>query len=139
MLLLLQEFPSEVSTKTLPLKFWSLRWVILGYHSFQVQSLWLHLQRKKRKESDHPSIPHDWDDMKIPEDMKCTADGQNFCIMEERMPGKDQKIWGFASQMGIEVMKTATDWFIDGTFELVNSTLFKQLWVVMDKITKVNI
>ena len=94
------------------------------------KSLAMSLQRKKRKESDHPSIPHDWDDMKIPEDMKCTADGQNFCIMEERMPGKDQKIWGFASQMGIEVMKTATDWFIDGTFELVNSTLFKQLWVV---------
>ena len=26
------------------------------------KSLAMSLQRKKRKESDHPSIPHDWDD-----------------------------------------------------------------------------
>ena len=50
------------------------------------------LQRKKRKELDLPSILHDWDDIKIPDDMKCTEDGQDFCIMEERMPQKDQKI-----------------------------------------------
>ena len=28
-------------------------------------------------------------------------------------------------------MKTSTDWFIYGTFELVNSTLFKQVWVIV--------
>ena len=28
-------------------------------------------------------------------------------------------------------MKNSTDWYIDGTFEMVNSTLFTQVWVIV--------
>ena len=63
--------------------------------------------------------------------MQETVDKKPFCVMEVNLPRSEQLIWGFASESAMQVMKTSTDWNIDGTFELVNSTLFKQMWVIV--------
>lgn len=89
------------------------------------------LQRVRKKENNYPPIPHKWEDMKIPDILRMTADGQEYCVMEEKLAGKEEMIWGFASKTGIDVMKRSPGWFVDGTFELVNSTLFKQVWVIV--------
>ena len=47
--------------------------------------------------------------MIIPEEYKKTTDGKLFNILEERILGKDERIWGFASESGLEVMKAASD------------------------------
>ena len=83
------------------------------------------------KVTKYPAIPHSWEEMKIPEEMTVTVDKKPFCIMEEKLPGSEKEIWGFASESGLEVMKNSTDWYIDGTFEMVNSTLFTQVWVIV--------
>ena len=96
------------------------------------------LQRVRKKEKNYPPIPHKWVDMMIPGSLSVTADGQNYCVMDEKIPGKEEMIWGFASKTGIDVMKKSSDWYVDGTFELVNSTLFKQVWVIVCPINENN-
>ena len=86
-----------------------------------------------------PVIPKCWENMNIPDEFKKTSDGKPFCIMEECMPGKSSIIWGFASESGLEVMKTSPDWHIDATFEVMGSTLFSQLFVVVCRVNKVSI
>ena len=88
---------------------------------------------------DCPAIPKSWEDMIIPEEYKKTTDGKPFTIFEERIPGKYESIWGFASESGLEVMRAASDWFIDGTFEIMEDTMFMQLYIVVCKVNKVNI
>ena len=90
------------------------------------------LSRKRKREKNFPTIPKNWSEMKtIPEAFKKTSDGEDYCVMEEQVPGSDSLILGFASKSGMDVMKHTKDWFIDGTFEMVNSTLFKQVWVIV--------
>ena len=57
--------------------------------------------------------------------MQEIADKKQFCVMMVNLPKSEQLIWGFASESAMQVMKTSTDWYIDGIFELVNSTLLK--------------
>ena len=90
------------------------------------------LSRKRKLEKNFPTIPHNWTEMKnIPDVFKKTADGEDYCVMEEGVPGSNFMVWGFASKTGMDVMRSSKDWFIDGTFEMVNSTLFKQVWVIV--------
>jgi hypothetical protein len=69
--------------------------------------------------------------MMIPGSLSVTADGKNYCVMDEKIPGKEEMLWGF-------VMKRSSDWYVDGTFELVNSTLFQQVWVIVCPINENN-
>lgn len=85
------------------------------------------LQRSRRKTMDYPPIPRSWEDMSLPDMFKVTADGLDFCLMES----SEQKMWAFASRSGLDVLKKSPDWYIDGTFEMVDCTLFKQVWVIV--------
>ena len=96
-----------------------------------IKTLAKNVQRSRTKVNKHPAIPHNWEDMEIPMEMQETVDKKPFCVMKENLPRSEQLIWGFASESAMQVMKTSTDWYIDGTFELVNSTLFKQVWVIV--------
>ena len=100
-----------------------------------IKNLAQNISRKRKAEMDCPSIPKSWEDMIIPEEYKKSTDGKLFNILEERILGKDERIKGFASESGLEVMRAASDWFIDGTFEI----MFTQLYVVVCKVIKVNI
>ena len=41
------------------------------------------LQRVRKKEKNYPPIPHKWVDMMIPGSLSVTADGKNYCVMDE--------------------------------------------------------
>ena len=96
-----------------------------------IKTLAKNVQRSRTKVNKHPAIPHNWEDMEIPMEMQETVDKKPFCVMKENIPRSEQLIWGFASVSAMQVMKTSSDWYVDGTFELVNSTLFKQVWVIV--------
>ena len=51
--------------------------------------------------------------------------------MEEKISGKDDIVWGFASAFRLEVMKIADAFYGDGTFEMVKDTKFLQVWVIV--------
>ena len=65
--------------------------------------------------------------MDLPDGLKTTLDGQDFLILDETIPNKETKIWGFASSQGLKTMKKSSYWYVDGTIEIVESTLFKQV------------
>ena len=92
------------------------------------------LSRKRKIEKNFPAIPHSWEEMIIPDIFKKTSDGQDFCIMEEKVP--NGVIWGFASNTAMEVMSNTSNWYIDGTFDMVTNTLFKQIWVIVCPINE---
>ena len=55
------------------------------------------VQRKRKIELDCPSLPKEWDEMIIPENMRTTHDNLPFVIMEERIGDDSNKvIWGLA-------------------------------------------
>ena len=92
------------------------------------------MNREKEKSLDAPPIPHEWSDMELPEIFKTTTDNGSFNIMDYTIPGTDKKIWGFSSDSGLEVMKTASDLYADGTFEFVDQTLFTQVYVIVARL-----
>ena len=47
--------------------------------------------------------------------MKTTVGNQPFLIMEEKIAGKDDAVWGFASASGLVVKKKADAFYGDGT------------------------
>ena len=92
------------------------------------------MARLREDDLDAPPIPKTWEQMIMPDNFKTTTDGLDFVIMDTTIPGTGHKIWGFASPAGLDVMSRATDLFADGTFEFVNQTLFKQLWVIVARL-----
>ena len=92
-----------------------------------IKTLAKNVQRSRTKVNRHPAIPHNWEDMEIPMEMQETVDKKPFCVMKENLPRSEQLIWGFASESAMHVMKTSTDWFINGT-------LFKPVWVIVCQI-----
>ena len=90
------------------------------------------VQRARRKTLEVPEVPKTWQDMKVPEALCDTMSGEKFLIMEENLAeNRPEKILGFASPQGIEIMMTATQMFIDGTFEICETTLFTQLFIIV--------
>ena len=68
------------------------------------------LSRKRKRVKNFPPIPKNSSEMKtIPEAFKKTADGEDYCVMEEQVPGSDSLILGFASKAGMGVMKHSKD------------------------------
>ena len=89
------------------------------------------VQRAREREFQMPQVPRSWDELKVPEAMSVTCSDDPFLIMEEEIEDhRPEKILCFASQEGIRLMKSATQFFIDGNFEVVEATLFEQLLIV---------
>ena len=98
------------------------------------KSLARELQKKRKLVQNCPPVPKEWEEMVLPDHIKETIDGQNFLILDTVIPGKDDKILGFASPTQLQVMSNASDLFGDGTFEMVKQTLFHQCWVIVVKM-----
>jgi hypothetical protein len=100
-----------------------------------MKSIALRLHRRKKVLQGFPPLPKTWEAMEVPDSMKMTADGQRFLILEEQVrEGKEGKIWGFSSPSAIQTMQQAKDLYIDGTFEFVETTLFKQILVIVARL-----
>ena len=98
------------------------------------------VQRKRKIELDCPSLPKEWDEMIIPENMRTTHDNLPFVIMEERIGDDSNKvIWGFSSPAGLDTMREAESIFADGTFEMVKQTLFSQIYVFVCPIGSISV
>ena len=79
-----------------------------------------------------PPVPKTWAEMVVPESLQNTATEERFLIMEERVAeGREEKIIGFASPDGIQIMKDAVKWAADGTFEIAENTLFSQVFIII--------
>ena len=90
------------------------------------------VQRAREKELQVPPPPKSWLEVKVPEVLTETNSGDRFLIMEEQIEAhRPEKILGFASPEGITIMKSATQLFADGTFQVCDSTLFFQLFVII--------
>ena len=98
---------------------------ILKYNSLSKM-----VQHKRKIKLDCPSLPKDWDNMIIPENMRTIHDNLPIVIMEKGIADDSNKvIWGFSSPSGLDTMREAKSIFADGTFEMVKQTLFSQIYV----------
>ena len=74
-----------------------------------------------------------YQDMFMPNVLQKASNGEQFLIFEEKInPDMDNspKIVGFSLPNGIDLAKNAISLSIDGTFEIVEKTLFEQAWIV---------
>ena len=96
------------------------------------QALKMRINREREKNLQCPKIPHTWDQMDVPDQMKKTAGGEQFLITEETLPG-GEKVLGFASPTGLQILDESDICMADGTFEMAESTLFKQVFIITGK------
>ena len=95
------------------------------------RSLARQIQQKRKEELAMPPLPKSWDQIIVPDGFYTTADGGEFLILDSVVPGSQKKVWGWASDTGISVLKAATDVYGDGTFEVVKQMLFSQAWILI--------
>ena len=90
------------------------------------------VQRARMKELKVPPPPKSWFETKVPLPLTVTASGDQFLIMEDNIEEhRPEKVLGFASPECIDIMKTATQFFADGTFDIMDKTLFFQMFVII--------
>ena len=97
------------------------------------------IQKKRKAELGMPSLPSSWEEMTVPDEYYTTQDGGDFLILDEYVPGTLKKVWGWASDSGISVLKASSDIYGDGTFEVAKSTLFSQAWILVAKSEQMNV
>ena len=70
--------------------------------------------------------------MTIPEMLSSTVQGEKFLVLDERVKPdvKPDKIIIFCSKEQQDLLNGAEYWVADGTFEVVQNTLFSQLFIV---------
>ena len=102
------------------------------YHTPKKATIARQVHRARDKEMQVPPLPMSWLDVKVPEVLTVNNKGERFLIMEENIEThRPEMILGFASPDGIDIMLNATQFFADGTFQVCNSTLFYQLFVII--------
>ena len=97
------------------------------------------MQLKRKGILNAPSIPKEWEEMIVPEQYSTTLDGEHFLILDQAVPGKSIKVWGWASNTGISIMKAANHIYGDGTFEICKETKFMQAWVMVAKCSNIKV
>ena len=93
------------------------------------------VQRKRKAEwGSEGNLPTTWGEMAIPQQYLQTTSGEDFVILDHTLePPKIGKVWMFASDFTMSILKKSDEWYMDGTFEVVKETLFSQLYVVVCK------
>ena len=87
------------------------------------------LLKKRQTAFQLPPTPKDWTFI-IPSDYQVTTDGFPFLICDEALYG-GARVIGFSSPTGLAMLTNSTQVFGDGTFELVATTMWAQLWIFM--------
>ena len=88
------------------------------------------IQLKRKANLDCGKLPTTLANAVIPDVMKVNVDEEDWVILNEKLYGGSSCIWGFCSKAGIDALKRAELWTMDGTFEVTKFALFKQLWIV---------
>ena len=93
------------------------------------------VQRKRRAEwGTEANLPTCWEEMAIPQQYLTTSTGEPFVILDHTMEAPQTgKVWMFASDFTLHILKSSDEWYLDGTFQIVKETLFSQLYVVVCK------
>ena len=101
----------------------------------KAKSLARMVQRKRKAEwGTQANLPTTWEEMAIPHQYLQTSSGEDFVILDHTLePPKIGKVWMFASDFTMSILKKSDEWYMDGTFEVVKLTLFSQLYVVVCK------
>ena len=95
------------------------------------------IQRARAKESGCAVIPTDWPSMTVPDHLQRTEAGEDFLIIEDTIDENDEaKVIGFGSPNSLEILNTSDDWFGDGTFSIVSTTLFAQVVTYIHDINR---
>ena len=97
------------------------------------------IHRARKSKFGFPKDPRTWSEMIVPDNLKLTMDGDRFLCLEEKIGQIDEdndtavhceKILIFCSNQQKEILSDAKYWIADGTFDVVNKTLFSQLFVI---------
>ena len=93
------------------------------------------VQRERSKLVSNAAIPRCWEEMlSIPEALKVTASNENFLVCCDPLnPNGDELVVGYSSPTGLDILKNSSVFFGDGTFDIAECTLFKQLFIVVAK------
>jgi hypothetical protein len=89
-------------------------------------------QRARKVKFGLPKDSQNWSEMLVPDNLKDTKGGDKFLQVEESLGQLEdgEKILIFCSNQQKEVLNKANYWIADGTFDVVNKTLFSQLFVL---------
>ena len=92
------------------------------------------VQRKRKATTGCPNKPTCWENMNVPPQLKVTNDKKPFLILDKVLdPNTSEKILGFASPAGLQVLRDSPQWSGDGTFEIARFTLFTQIFILTPK------
>ena len=61
------------------------------------------IQRKRKEEMGLPPVPKTWEEMDVPEAFYSSSDGAEFLILNSTIAGSIKKVWGWASDTGINI------------------------------------
>ena len=98
-----------------------------------MKSMARNIKKKCKLSLNCSPLPETWKDMTVFNDLAKTVDGKPFLILDETVSGKQIKVWGWASPMGLSTFKAVKDIYGDSMFEVCKSTLFVQCWVLVAK------
>ena len=82
------------------------------------------IQRARKAKFGFPKDPQNWSEMLVPDNLKDTKGWDKFLQVEKSL-GQI-----YCSNQQKEVLNNANYWIADGTFDVVNKTLFSQLFVI---------
>ena len=89
-------------------------------------------ERAKNVSGSSGSNPTDWENLVIPEHLKVTNSNKKFCILDKITNAESkERILGFASKTGLDLLQSSNEWLCDGTFKIAKSTLFEQVLLCM--------
>ena len=90
------------------------------------------IQKKRQQTLQCPPLPFKWEKVEIPESLQLDSSGKPWVRMCKQLNPEDHqspKIVGLCSDQGLDLLKTAKSWSVDGTFEVMKTTMFSQLWI----------
>jgi hypothetical protein len=104
----------------------------LGY-MIKPKSMARALQRGRKEELGCPPIPRTWEDHVVPDVLRSTFSKKLFCVLDDVVSEEGEKVFGFCSPDGLELLSSSDNWYVDGTFSIVKNTMFTQAWVIVVK------
>ena len=89
------------------------------------------IQRARAKEFGFPPVPKNWEEMKVPDVLKNTIQNEKFLVFDETVDEfRKERIMIFCSNLQLKTLNSADYWIADGTFDVVETSLFKQLFII---------